>query len=81
MIEAEIEDGRLNIRISDDGSGIHPPDLPHIFERFYMGENGHAGIGLAITKEIIEHHQGIVTAANREYGAVFSISLNILNKK
>ena len=63
------------IRIQDDGNGIAETDLPHIFDRFYMGENGKTGIGLALTKEIIHLHKGRICACNGEPGAVFEISI------
>ena len=63
------------IRIQDDGNGIAETDLPHIFERFYMGESGKTGIGLALTKEIIHLHKGRICACNGEPGAVFEISI------
>lgn len=49
------------IEISDTGEGITPEDLPHIFERFYRGKNANSqsvGIGLALSKEIINHQRG-----------------------
>ena len=39
----------VTIRIQDDGDGIAEGDLPHIFDRFYMGKSGKSGIGLALT--------------------------------
>ena len=63
------------IRIQDDGNGIAETDLPHIFDRFYMGESGKSGIGLALTKEIIHLHKGTIRARNGEPGAVFEISI------
>lgn len=63
------------IRIQDDGDGIAEGDLPHIFERFYMGKSGKSGIGLALTKEIIHLHKGTIRAFNGESGAVFEITL------
>ena len=63
------------IRIQDDGNGIAETDLPHIFDRFYMGESGKTGIGLALTKEIIHLHKGRICACNGEPGAVFEISI------
>ena len=63
------------IRIQDDGNGIAETDLPHIFDRFYMGESGKTGIGLALTKEIIHLHKGRICACNGEHGAVFEISI------
>ena len=63
------------IRIQDDGNGIAETDLPHIFDRFYMGESGKTGIGLALTKEIIHLHKGRICACNGKPGAVFEISI------
>ena len=65
------------IRIQDDGDGIAEGDLPHIFERFYMGKSGKSGIGLALTKEIIHLHKGTIRAYNGETGAVFEISIPV----
>ena len=63
------------IRIQDDGDGIAEEDLPHIFDRFYMGKSGKSGIGLALTKEIVHLHKGTVRAYNGDSGAVFEITL------
>lgn len=58
----ETRDASVVLRVSDTGAGIAPDDLPRIFERFYRGEagarnqGGHAGLGLAITKGILDLH-------------------------
>ena len=67
----------VTIRIQDDGDGIAAEDLPHIFDRFYMGRSGKSGIGLALTKEIIHLHKGTIRAYNGETGAVFEISIPV----
>jgi signal transduction histidine kinase len=52
------------VEVEDNGEGIKPEDLPHIFERFYRGEksrnraSGGAGLGLAIARGVIEAHGG-----------------------
>ena len=69
------EKRHVTIRIQDDGDGIAEADLPHIFDRFYMGKNGQSGIGLALTKEIIHLHKGMIRAYNGDTGAVFEIAL------
>ena len=66
---------QVTIRIQDDGDGIAEADLPHIFDRFYMGKSGKSGIGLALTKEIVHLHRGTIRAYNGETGAVFEITL------
>ena len=65
------------IRIQDDGDGIAEADLPHIFDRFYMGRSGKSGIGLALTKEIIHLHKGTSSEPNGDGGAVFEISIPV----
>ena len=67
----------VTIRIQDDGDGIAEEDLPHIFDRFYMGKSGKSGIGLALTKEIVHLHRGTIRAYNGETGAVFEISIPV----
>jgi two-component system, OmpR family, sensor histidine kinase CssS len=80
LLKTEIEtnvSGRtsLKISISDDGPGFKEEDLPHLFERFFKGENGCFGLGLAISKTIIEKHNGCIVAKNLEHGALFEINL------
>ncbi|MCR4578700.1 MAG: HAMP domain-containing histidine kinase [Clostridiales bacterium] len=60
------------VRVADDGPGIRPEDLPHVFERFYKGEGGKHGIGLAIAHSVAEVYRGRISVRN-ENGAVFEI--------
>ena len=70
--------GYISIVVSDDGNGIEPDVLPHVFERFYKGKGGNTGIGLSIVKSIADQHKGSVKAENAaDSGAVFTISLPI----
>ena len=71
------EKRHATIRIQDDGDGIAEEDLPHIFDRFYMGKSGKSGIGLALTREIIHLHKGTIRARNGDTGAVFEISIPV----
>ncbi|MEF2244474.1 sensor histidine kinase [Paenibacillus sp. IITD108] len=69
------------IEIEDNGPGITEDDLPFIFDRFYRAEKsrnsetGGSGLGLAIVKQIVEGHNGMVTARNARQGAIFTIKL------
>ncbi len=59
------------IRITDSGCGFSEDDLPHIFERFYKGKGDSKdsfGIGLNLTKMVVERQNGIVTAKNNSCG-------------
>ncbi|HBN55468.1 MAG TPA: sensor histidine kinase [Lachnospiraceae bacterium] len=65
------------ILIRDEGEGFAREDIPHLFERFYRGQNaaeGGIGIGLALAKEIVERQNGTIRAKNSpEGGACFEI--------
>jgi signal transduction histidine kinase len=64
----------IEIYIHDHGIGINNEDLPHIFERFYKGNSKGVGIGLSLSKTIINDHHGTIEAYNQN-GAVFKITL------
>ncbi|WP_283684893.1 sensor histidine kinase [Parablautia sp. Marseille-Q6255] len=62
------------ILIWDNGEGFVEEDIPHLFERFYRGQNaneGGIGIGLALSKEIIERQNGTIRAKNVPDGGAF----------
>lgn len=74
--------GTVDVRITDTGVGIPPSDLPHIFDRYFMGQRSAAadgsGLGLAIVKRIVELHGSTVRAKSRvNEGAQFSFSLPV----
>lgn len=72
-----VDFGMIEISICDDGPGIDASELDNIFERFYKGKKGNFGLGLAISKNIIEKHNGKITAVSLETGALFKIVLPI----
>ncbi|HEU5159005.1 MAG TPA: ATP-binding protein [Streptosporangiaceae bacterium] len=71
-------DGLVAIEVHDDGTGIAPADLPHVFDRFYRSrtEPGGAGLGLAIAASIVRAMGGRITVAStpRE-GTTFTVLL------
>jgi two-component system, OmpR family, sensor histidine kinase ChvG len=75
-------DDDITVTITDEGPGIRG-DISRIFQRFYTdrpdGEHfgDHSGLGLAISKQIIDAHRGTITAANRSdrTGAIFTVTL------
>jgi len=72
-----IANDKLEFTISDDGSGFDPAEIANIFERFYKGKKGNFGLGLSISKNVIEKHNGKITAKNSDSGAIFIIELPI----
>ncbi|MCL2192626.1 MAG: HAMP domain-containing histidine kinase [Treponema sp.] len=69
-------DDHIEIGVTDDGDGIAPDIVPHVFERFYKGSNGNFGIGLSIVKSITQQHAGHVAVENLAGGgAMFTMTL------
>jgi CheY-like chemotaxis protein len=72
-------DEQLHVEIADTGLGIEPESLPKIFDAFEQGTRtrlGGLGLGLAISKTLVEAHKGSITAqsAGRNQGTKFSLS-------
>ena len=75
--------GGMAIRVSDNGQGIAPELLPHVFDRFVQGEEpgsatyGGLGLGLAIVRDLVRLHGGTVTADSLGLGrgATFTVEL------
>ena len=75
----------VKLIVLDQGIGIPPADLPHIFDRFYTVDkarsrkSGGAGLGLSIVKTIVEKHSGTVTVSSEPgCGSSFTISLPLI---
>lgn len=60
----------VTVAVADDGPGVAPVDLPHVFERFHKGEGGKHGIGLSIAKSVVDAYHGVICVRN-DGGAVF----------
>ena len=68
------------LEVSDQGPGIPPDALPHIFDKFYKGAGGGAGLGLAIAKQIADNHGGTLEVESTpEKGTTFRLSLPTLD--
>ena len=82
LLQTEPAGKRVRLTIADEGPGIAPEDLDHIFEQFYRGDksrnraSGGSGIGLSLAKSFVEAQGGTITARNRkEGGAEFVVEL------
>ncbi|MEK4463664.1 MULTISPECIES: cell wall metabolism sensor histidine kinase WalK [Paenibacillus] len=73
-IHVSVKEGRALLSVSDDGPGISDDLLPYLFHRFVKGKDGESGLGLAISRAIIERCGGQISAGNRRNGgAVISM--------
>ena len=72
----ENDDKMCKIRFEDDGKGVEPRHISHLFERFYRVDKGRSrqkggtGLGLAIVKHAVQFHGGTITATNRPNGGL-----------
>ena len=89
-LEAEVEGGRLKLSVKDGGIGIPPEHMPHLFEmfsqastvreQFNRGASGGLGIGLALSRALVELHGGTLTGASEGpgRGAEFTVTLPVI---
>jgi signal transduction histidine kinase len=79
-VKLQDKEKNVSVKVSDNGKGIAPEDLPHVFERFYRADKSRStrgtGLGLAITKKIIEaHHREITVQSHQGKGTIFEFDL------
>jgi signal transduction histidine kinase len=79
-VTAAAADKCVMTSVRDDGTGIAPDALPHIFERFYRGQVSRsgvgAGLGLSIAKELVTAQGGSITVESEVgQGSVFTVTL------
>ncbi|MEW5986457.1 MAG: ATP-binding protein [Chloroflexota bacterium] len=86
VVSAGVGEGQRSsqvwLRVADTGLGVHPQEVPHLFDRFYRGkaaeESGApgTGLGLAICREIVDRHNGRIEVTSREGGGtIFTVWL------
>ena len=83
-IRAQAGDGKLRLTVEDEGPGIPPEALPHIFDKFYRAKAADrriagTGLGLAVARGFVESFGGSLDAANRSdrSGARMTMTLPI----
>jgi signal transduction histidine kinase/CheY-like chemotaxis protein len=82
-VRAESSGSKVEITVRDDGQGIPPEFVPHVFERFQQADgsttrtHGGLGLGLAVVRHLVEQHGGAVTASSdgTGRGATFLVTL------
>jgi PAS domain S-box-containing protein len=86
QVRLERVDSHVEITVADNGQGIKPEFLPHVFDRFRQEEGGTGrqhgglGLGLAIVRHLVELHGGTVRvdSAGLNQGAIFTVALPII---
>ena len=88
-VSAQRRGNQVQVAVKDNGIGIPPEHLPHIFDRFYRvdksrsrGAGGGSGIGLTIARHLVEAHSGRIQAesAGENKGSIFTFTLPVGNK-
>jgi two-component system sensor histidine kinase VicK len=85
-IRAEIEDGKALVTVKDTGQGIDPEIMPRLFTKFAAKSETGTGLGLFISKSIVEAHGGKIWAKNNvdydgKKGATFTFSVPLTKAK
>jgi two-component system, OmpR family, sensor histidine kinase CssS len=75
LIKSFKDGDKYIIQIHNDGPSIPNDLLSHIFEPFTKGKNGSYGLGLVISKKIIEDHSGKLQVNNKEIGVIYEIMI------
>jgi signal transduction histidine kinase len=84
-ITAARRDDEIVIAVADNGPGIAPDELAHVFERFYRARHGRqqhsggTGLGLAICKAFVEAHGGTIWARSDAQGTTILFSLPLVS--
>ena len=85
QITADHRNGYVAIAVTDTGHGIPPEHLPHIFDKFVQVPNapsGRAGLGLAISKRIVEAHGGqLMVQSTVGLGTTFTFTLAVAGEQ
>ena len=83
-LQLDCDDGKMRIRVRDEGEGIDPQFLPHVFERLRQADGATKraglGLGLAIAHHIVELHHGEITAESEGpgKGSTFTVTLPLI---
>lgn len=85
-VSVTTDDGKIQMIVKDNGRGISPEHLPHIFDRFHQADNsitrafGGLGLGLAISHHIVKLHKGTIEAKSEGIGkgSIFTVKFPLI---
>jgi signal transduction histidine kinase len=82
-VESALDSENVSVTVSDTGVGIHPSEIPRIFERFYrasnVGSTDGTGLGLSIASHIAKQHGGRIEVDNTpNRGTRFTVTLPLM---
>ncbi|WP_053362888.1 ATP-binding protein [Bacillus sp. FJAT-27251] len=77
-VSAKLVDSRVHFVFQDNGKGIPDPVLSHIFEPFFTTRDEGTGLGLSVSRKIVENHNGRIQAASSENGTTFVLDFPVI---
>jgi two-component system sensor histidine kinase BaeS len=80
-LKADASKNEVTLEVADNGIGIKDEDIPFVFERFYKLSDNGLGLGLTITKELVEAHGGTIEVKSKfGEGSMFTVALPRIDK-
>jgi signal transduction histidine kinase len=75
-VESRLEAGRCLVAVRDDGPGVSEDVLSRVFEPYYTTKDGGSGLGLSLSKSIVERHGGSIALSRRPEGGTEALILS-----
>ncbi|XQY92534.1 two-component system sensor histidine kinase NtrB [Metabacillus sp. HB246100] len=79
-VKTALIDHSIQIHFIDNGKGIPSSLLPHVFDPFFTTKDEGTGLGLSVSKKIIENHRGTMSVTSDERGTKFTINIPVSKK-
>jgi two-component system, NtrC family, sensor histidine kinase HydH len=81
LISARAENGKVIIEVRDQGCGVSPEEMEHLYDPFFTTKENGTGLGLPVAHQIVAHWGGVLAARNNpERGVTFSVELPLRQK-